>query len=107
MRRFRRVGCLATSAQVGEAGSLATGGMDPQAHRLDDELQTKARGATGFSSRTKAREVPTPAVPKWYGSRVKRSGDLRKPVVAKSSTDSQGPHGANRKETPPSIGPHP
>lgn len=51
------------------SGASAAGGMDPQAHRLDDELQTKARGATSFSSRTKAREVLTPVVPKWYDRR--------------------------------------
>jgi hypothetical protein len=35
-------------------------GMDPRQHRLDDELQRKARSVMGFSSRTKARAVRTP-----------------------------------------------
>jgi hypothetical protein len=88
---------------------IAVGGMDPTTHRLDDELQRKARGAMSSSSPTKASGVPTReyATNLAHDRRVKRSGVLSKPVAAKSSTDSRGPHGANRKETLSSIGPHP
>jgi hypothetical protein len=82
--------------------------MDPTTHRLDDELQRKARSAMSSSSPTKARRVPTREyADDAHDRRVKRGGVLSKPVAAKSSTDSRGPHGANRKETLQSIGPHP
>lgn len=61
--------------------------MDPTRHRVDDELQKKARFAKGSSSRTKARGVRTECT-NLVRRRVQRGGDLRKPVVAKSSTNS-------------------
>lgn len=48
---------------VAPEGRMTRSGMDPRQHRLDDELQRKARSVMGFSSRTKARAVRTPEYP--------------------------------------------